>query len=323
MARKFEVKPAEREKLKLSAMYMGATGSGKTVGALLTAKGIVEAMFPDLDNTSAEFWEKIGVVDTEHNRSKVYADATIGGHYIGKFLHLEFEPPYDVDSYITAVNFLKDLGCEVVVIDSATHAWDNTGGLLDLHNSLGGQFATWQKVNPVIRKFYQALTADTDIHIITTVRSKIKYDASQTETGKMKVSKIGLKPIMRDDFEYEVLVALHFDEEHKVTVVKDNTQIFEGDTYLKPDYGKDLFQFLDLGIDVNYQRQLKLNKLVEELNTLVSENRNNKEVVSLIKTVEMQANRKYGITDWRQLPLNSLQNVELKLRGILDVQETD
>lgn len=316
--RKFEIKKAEREKLKFSAMFMGATGSGKTVGALLTAKGIVEAMYPDLDTTSEEFWEKIGLVDTEHNRSKVYADATVGGHYIGPFVHLEFDPPYDVESYIEAINTLKSAGCDVVIIDSATHAWDNAGGILELHQNLGGQFGTWQKVNPIIKKFYQALTADLDVHIIATIRSKMKYEAAATETGKMKVSRIGLKPVMRDDFEYEVLTAIHFDEDHRTTVVKDNTHIFENDVNLSPEYGSDLLKFLNDGVDVASQRKERYIQKVSTLESIFAEHKDNKEVMAFLQTIEAQAKRKYGLVNWQELPYNSLENVHEKLRGLIN-----
>lgn len=310
MGRKFDVTAAEREKLKFSAMYMGATGSGKTVGALITAKGIIQSMFPDLDAQSTEFWSKIGIVDTEHNRSKVYADTVIGGTYIGKFLHIEFDPPYDVDGYIDAIGALKKAGCEVVVVDSITHAWDDAGGILELHQNLGGSFSTWAKVKPVIKKMYSAFAADGNIHIISTVRSKIKYEAAATETGKMKVSKIGLKPIMRDDFEYEVLTALHFDEDHKVSVIKDNTQVFEEGVLLSEDYGRELLNFLDKGVDVFALRKEKADTLVKDIDELVAKHKDNREVEALIQKVELQAKRKYGLVDWKELPVATLESVK-------------
>jgi hypothetical protein len=319
MSRNFKAKPAEREKLKFSAMFMGATGSGKTIGALITAKGLIKAKYPDLVDTSDAFWKKIGVLDTEHNRAKVYADTTIGGEYIGRFLHAEFTPPYDVDSYIEGSNYLKSLGCEVVIIDSITHAWDDAGGILDLHQNMGGNFATWQKINPIIKKLYLALTADQDIHIITTVRSKIKYEAAATETGKMKVSKIGLKPIMRDDFEYEVLTALHFDEDHKVSIVKDNTQIFENDVLLKNDYGVALYSYLEKGVDVNAERVEQSNKLLKIIKDLLVVNKDNKEMIAFMDLVNKQTLKKYGLTTWEDLPLNSLEGVLEKLKGVLKI----
>lgn len=310
MSRNFEVTKAEREKLKFSAMYMGATGSGKTVGALITAKGIIRGMYPDLDPSSQEFWDKIGVVDTEHNRSKVYSDTVIGGTYIGKFYHISFEAPFDVDSYIGAIGALKDLGVQVVVVDSVTHAWDDAGGILDLHQNLGGQFSTWAKVKPIIKKMYSAFAADDNIHIISTVRSKIKYEAAATETGKMKVSKIGLKPIMRDDFEYEVLTALHFDEDHKVSVIKDNTQVFEEGVLLSDDYGRELLGFLDKGVDIAALRKEKADKLITDIDKLVAKNKANREVEALMSKVELQAKRKYGLMTWKELPVATLESVK-------------
>lgn len=313
MPRSFKAVPAEREKLKFSAMFMGATGSGKTLSALITAKGLVKARNPDLDDSSDDFWKKIGVLDTEHNRSKVYANTSIAGNYVGRFLHVEFEPPFDVDSYLAGVDYLKAAGCEVIIIDSITHAWDDTGGILDLHSTMGGQFSTWQKINPIIKRLYHALTADQDVHIITTVRSKIKYEAAQSETGKMKVSKIGLKPIMREDFEYEVLTALHFDEDHKVTVVKDNTQIFDDGVFITPDYGLQLHAYLEEGVDVNAMRKQKQEDLIVQIDEMLAKHGDNKKVSAFMLLVEQQAKRKYGIVTWKDLPLNSLESVLSKL----------
>jgi hypothetical protein len=312
--RKFEIAEAEREKLKFSGMYMGATGSGKTVGALITAKGIVKAMHPKLDPNGKEFWSKIGIVDTEHSRSKVYADTSVGGTYIGKFLHIEFEAPFDVESYIAAIQALKDVGVEVVIVDSITHAWDDAGGILELHQNMGGQFSTWHKINPIIKKLYQAFTADDSIHIISTVRSKIKYEAAASETGKMKISKIGLKPVMRDDFEYEVLTALHFDEDHKVTVIKDNTHVFEDDVLLNDEYGIELQEFLDKGVDVFAARKAKGEKVVSEIMDILDANIENKELSAIMSTIESQAKRKYGLVDWKELPTSSLQTILERLR---------
>lgn len=309
--RKFDISVAEREQLKFSAMYMGATGSGKTVGALITAKGLIQGMYPDLDPTSKEFWAKIGVIDTEHNRSKIYADTTIGSEYIGRFIHLEFEPPFDVDGYISAAETLKSSGCNVIVVDSLTHAWADTGGLLELHNDMGGQFATWKKINPIIKRLYATFTSDPDVHIITTVRSKMKYEATTTETGKMGVSKIGLKPVMRDDFEYEVLSAIHFDEEHKVTVVKDNTQVFDSGVFMTANYGKELYEFLTKGIDITAKKEERRKTVVASIEEVMS--RGSKQTEVIMKTVSQQAQNKYGLADWRDLPLASLQSVYARL----------
>jgi hypothetical protein len=166
---------------------------------------------------------------------------------------------------------------------------------------------------------YHALTADQGVHIITTVRSKIKYEAAASETGKMKVSKIGLKPIMRDDFEYEVLTALHFDEDHKVSVIKDNTHIFENDVLLKNSYGVALHDYLDKGVDISAQRLDKITKLIKMMSDLIEVNKANKELIALINMVDQQSRRKYGVESWKDLPLNSLENVFEKIKEVLKI----
>lgn len=116
-----EIKKAKREKIKVPIMITGASGSGKTVSALFIAKGIIEKMHSDL--SEQEQWEKIGVIDTEHKRSLLYADSTIGNVDIGEFLHIDFEAPFTVQRYIQAFNLFKQAGVEVVIVDSLTHAW--------------------------------------------------------------------------------------------------------------------------------------------------------------------------------------------------------
>lgn len=323
LSRKFEAKPAEREKLKFVGMYTGADGSGKTLSAILTAKGLVQAEFPELNDTMPEFWSKIGVLDTEHRRSLIYANTTTTtGHYIGSFMHIDFEPPYDVDSYIEGVEYLKSLGCTVIIVDSLSHSWDDTGGILEVHAKLGGQFATWQKVNPIIKKFYRAVTADRDVHIISCVRAKIHYSATSTETGKMSVSKVGLKPIIRDNFEYEVLTTLHFNEDHKTTVLKDVTHLFEDNVYIEPQVGVELSVFLNEGVDINAIKEAERAELITSISSLLDKGEDakfKKKVDTLMFTVKRQSKNKYGTEDWTELPTPSLHNIRENLEEIIDV----
>ena len=41
-----------------------------------------------------EIWSKIGVVDTEHRRAKLYANLQFDDVRIGSFKHIDFTPPY-------------------------------------------------------------------------------------------------------------------------------------------------------------------------------------------------------------------------------------
>ena len=135
----------------------------------------------------------------------------------------------------------------------------------------------------------------------------------------MKVSKIGLKPIMRDDFEYEVLTALHFDEDHKVSIVKDNTQIFENDVLLKNAYGIALYGYLEKGVDVNAERIEQSKTIVKIIKDLLVVNKDDKEMISFMDLVNKQTLKKYGLTTWEDLPLNSLEGLLDKLKGVLKI----
>jgi len=318
MARKFEAKPAEREKLKFVGMFTGADGSGKTASALMIMKGLAQAKYPEMDDTSDEFWAKIGLADTEHNRAKVYSNQTINGHYLGKFMHIDFTPPYDVDSYIAVVNHLKSIGCEFIILDSLTPAWEDTGGILEVHNKMGGTFQTWNKVNPIVKKFYRAVTADREAHIIATVRAKIKYEMETSETGKLGVSKIGLKPIMRDNFEYEVLSTVHFNMEHKSTVLKDITHIIPSGVFIEPKAGRDLYDFLEMGVDMNAVRELELTEIKLAINDILENVKpaHKQAVDSLMFQIKRQAKGKYGTEIWSKLPIASLTSIKENLEGI-------
>jgi hypothetical protein len=74
---------------------IGCSGSGKTAGALLTAFGMIKEAYPNI--SYEEIQDKIGVIDTEHGRSKLYANTDFDGSLIGEFLHIDFDPPYTTE----------------------------------------------------------------------------------------------------------------------------------------------------------------------------------------------------------------------------------
>jgi hypothetical protein len=50
---------------------------------------------------------------------------------------------------------------------------------------------------------------------------------------------------------------------------------------------------------------------------LLTANKENKEAVAFMTQVDAQTRKKYGLSSWRELPLNSLENVLEKLREVL------
>src|SRR5574342_868215 len=129
-------KKAKRQQLIAAVEIAGPSGAGKTLGALLIAYGMLKEKYPEL--TNEQIWDKIGLVDTEHERSLVYEGMEKQGVRIGEFLFVPLEAPYTVSRYDKAVKLLKDSGAEVVIADSISHAWESEGGLLDLQQTKGG-----------------------------------------------------------------------------------------------------------------------------------------------------------------------------------------
>lgn len=246
-----QVKRAKRQKVKAAIAYIGASGSGKTLSMLVTAFGMMKEKYPDIEEV--DLWEKIGVVDTEHERATLYADMTIKDNRIGSFLHINLSAPFSAERYEQAIQALKQEGAEVVIIDSLSHAWENEGGFLDQQQRHGGNFQAWNKVKPAMQQFVKSLT-ENDVHILASMRTKQDYQVEESNTGKLTVRKMGLKPIQKDDLEYEFMIVFQLDQNHQATATKDNSTMFEGElNVITAEYGQKLYKWLEEGVDVKAQ----------------------------------------------------------------------
>lgn len=256
---------AKRHKLKLNMLVTGGSGAGKTVGALLTAKGIIQELNPGI--TEEEIWDKVLVVDTEHERALFRANMTVGGEHIGEFLHYNFESPYDPRRLVKVFEQAKAAGIQVVIVDSLAHFWGGEGGLLDIHEQYGGQFKDWQKTNKVQKILLDLLTDNPDMHVIVT--SRVKQDiAMESEDGKTVVKKKGLKAEIRDGFEYEFAISVQVDHySHELIVMKDNSELIAGrdDKKMSPELGKELVRWADQGIDVVKERKEAKEELIKSI----------------------------------------------------------
>ena len=258
---------AVRQKMKVPIMLMGASGSGKTVGALLIAKGIVWQMFPDLSDD--EKWEKIAVIDTEHGRSTLYAGMTIKEQEIGSFLHYDLSKPYTPQRYKDAFMECKQAGCEVIIVDSITHAWSGEGGVLDKVTALGGKFSDWNKVKPDENTLL-SMFLDTDVHVIACVRSKQGYELTTLDTGKLQIEKVGLKAEQKDSLEYEFAITFQLYQNHTAEPMKDNSNSFDGRFIITEQTGKQIYDWAEQGIDVKALERKKKADTITQINQLAA-----------------------------------------------------
>lgn len=209
----FIIKKASKKAKKLRILLSASSGSGKTYGALLIAKGLVKN------------WSKVCVIDTERDSASLYAD-------FGEYNTLNLQKPYTPERYIEAITYAEQAGMEVIIVDSITHEWNGPGGCLEIQADLGGKFQDWAKVTPRHNAFVDKLLTSS-AHIICTVRRKEEFSMEKSATGKTEVVKMGLQEVTRDGFNYEMdLVFEISNDNHLAKTTKDRTELFTG----KPEF---------------------------------------------------------------------------------------
>lgn len=303
---KGKIRRAKRHKLIAAIGLIGPSGSGKTLSALRLAYGMMKAKYPDLSDE--EIWAKIGVADTEHERSLIYEGMVFDGLKIGQFQFLPFDPPYDVESYDQAQQALKEMGCEVVILDSISHAWEGTGGLLELQQHYGGDFRSWMKVNPTYKHFIDVVTGVKNrVHTINTMRTKQDYQVERSEVdGKIQIKKVGLKPVMRDSLEYEMQLVFTLDMANVATAAKDNTGgIFQGKPrILSEEDGELIYKWLEEGEDLHAKQEEERQAFIQMIRGLEQEV--GEEISKLISSFENHPSVQMAVED---MPLEWLERV--------------
>lgn len=213
---KVQFQRAERKRAKIHLALTGPTGSGKTLSALLIARGL---------------GERIAVIDTENDSASLYADATSKGIDF-PFDVVAIDPPYTLEKHVEAIKAAIDAKYDVLVIDSLTHIWAGEGGMLEQKDLLdrakpnSNSWANWREINTQFEEF-RAWLLQADIHLIGTMRSKMKHEQIEQD-GKKKVVKLGMEPIQRDGLEYEFTTVLDLTASHYADTSKDRTGLFDG-----------------------------------------------------------------------------------------------
>ena len=235
-----QIKKAVREHVYLKLGVTGPAGSGKTQGGIGLAKGLAPT-------------GKVAVIDTENRSASYYAG-------MFDFDVVELDAPFTTQKYLEALNEIIKAGYEVVVIDSLTHEWAASGGILDAKAAKdargGNSFANWGEMKSLHNKFVESLL-QSHIHVVCTLRSKMEYVLEQDEKGKATPRKVGMAPISSDGMEYEFGVV--FDVEratHLAVASKDRTGLFEGRSFhLNEDIGRELRTWLESGAEMTTREE--------------------------------------------------------------------
>lgn len=222
---------AQRKKAKLRLALSGPSGSGKTTGALLIAKGI---------------GGRIAVLDTERGSASLYAD-------IVDFDVVEIGPPYTPENYINIIHAAEKAGYDTLILDSITHEWNGSGGILEIVDSVArskyknNSYAAWNEGTPRHQKFIDAMLAS-PMHIIATMRSKAVYVETEKGNGKKTMEKQGVAPQQRDGLEYEFTAVLDLCVDGNfANASKDRTRLFRDPHVITEKTGQILREWLESG----------------------------------------------------------------------------
>jgi hypothetical protein len=241
---------AIRKRAKIKMALQGPSGGGKTYSALLLAKGLCNA------------WDKIGVIDTENGSSNLYA-------HLGAFKVMTLNAPFTPEKYSQALSICIKHELEVVIIDSISHEWEGSGGILDTHSAMAGNsFTNWSKVTPRHNAFVQAIL-QAPVHVIATLRTKQDYVLTE-KNGKMVPEKVGLKSIQRDGTDYEFTLVFDLDIKNNATASKDRTGLFFGkpEGKLSVETGKAILDWCNQGaeaIDPDMEQRINDCRSIQEL----------------------------------------------------------
>ena len=227
---------ATRRKVKVNVAFTGPGGAGKTMSAILFARGLVGKK------------GRIAMIDTESGSGELYCDLT-------DFDHVNLQAPYTIEKLFRAIDAAVEEGFDAVIVDSFSHFWEGEGGLKDQKDKLDvrdpkGTWTNWAHITPQQNSLLAKILSS-EVHIVGTIRSKEHYEATKDGRGKIKPVKTGLAPMQREGFTYEFTTVFDIlQTTHEATVSKDRTGMW-GDKVFKvtEKHGKAFADWLEKGTD--------------------------------------------------------------------------
>jgi hypothetical protein len=232
MTHQFQTVDASRDDILIRLGLSGPAGSGKTWTALLI--GMILAELLDLG--------PVYLIDSENRSSKKYAYSKVTGrgfHFKQVFLPSN---DYSPQTYMDALDHCESQGAKIIIIDSLSHAWNGTNGILEqvdkitMRSKSKNAFTEgWREMTPIQNKFMQRILRS-PAHILLTLRSKVDWVVGDTEHGKKAPQKVGLAPVQREGVDYEPDLMLDLAApENRATVSKTRCdRIGPGEVFEKP-----------------------------------------------------------------------------------------
>lgn len=211
----YSLRPAITSEAKPLVGLYSESGCGKTMSALLLAKGFC----PDMS--------KVAMIETEAGRGEVYADDPVVGGYLVRPIRDNFAPI----EYGNALTDLEKAQVQVAIIDSASHEWEGAGGVLGwaAKNQEGGKKGplVWQAPKMSHQRDFVLRLLQTPIPlVIVCMRAKYPMKEEVKNGKKDWVRSESLEPKQADDILFEMMVHGWIDKDHNFHGTKYTTNAF-------------------------------------------------------------------------------------------------
>lgn len=194
--------PVERHAAHVIVTAYGESGCGKTYSLIRLGRGLVGPK------------GKLGMIDTETGRGKIYANVA------GGYLYAELTPPFTPERYIEAIDAAEEAGIEALIIDSGSHEWEGIGGVIEIadeQRTKNGEpmqgLAKWARPKARHKKYVQRLL-NSRMHLLISLRAKEKLVQLTNKDVLPKGARIGdivsdgFVPIQDKRFIFETTVQL-------------------------------------------------------------------------------------------------------------------
>lgn len=203
-----EIKRATRQGVRPLIGLYSESGCGKTMSALLLARGFVGPA------------GKVAMIDSESGRGSLYADVIEGGYDV-----CQITEPFSPQRYIEAIRSVEEAGYAIGIIDSASHEWEGIGGVLDMAATKEEQSGKpglhcWKQPKMEHAKLMLKIL-QSPIPWIVCLRAKYKSRQIKDERGKTQIVKDDHpSPIQAEDYIFEMTAHAEILPDHSIHLTK-------------------------------------------------------------------------------------------------------